>query len=95
MIAPMADTPVAAPRDGQGFRAEVAVGGELGLVLMTTHSGVGPVVSVHDAAGGCFFRDWAEDLEDGKRKALAAAQTWWKRVGVKKPFPEVVWKPTG
>ena len=91
----MTDTPVAAPRDGQGLRPEVLLRGKPGLVLMTTHSGLGPVVTIHDAAGECFFRDWADDLEDGKRKALAAAQTWWKRVGVKESFPELVWKATG
>lgn len=59
------------PREGQGVRAEMRIGDVLHLVLMSVHSAGGPIASVYDAKTKKWvFREWAEDIDDGKRKAI-------------------------
>jgi len=90
-------SPVVFPRDGQGYRAEVKIGDSFHLVLLTTHSGMGPSASVYDVRTKKFVhREWAEDFEDGKRKAGAYAQKFYRAIGtIKEPFPALEWKETG
>ncbi len=85
------------PREGQGFRAEVKIGDDIHLVLMATHSALGPASTVYDARLKKWWpeREWAEDIEDAKRKAEARARQWYKYVGRKEPFPELHWTEMG
>lgn len=62
------------PKEGQGFRAEVKIGDELLLVLMATHTAVGPVAALYDAKVKKWReRQWSEDIDDAKAKAEAIA----------------------
>lgn len=85
------------PREGQGFRAEIQIGGDIHLVLIAAHTGAGPVATIYDAIRSKWFpeREWAEDIEDAKRKAENRARRWYTAVGRKEPFPTVEWKATG
>ena len=93
----MADAPIVFPRDGQGFRAEVKIGNDIHLVLMATHSALGPAATIFDASVKKWWpeREFAEDLDDARRKAEARVHKWYRYVGRKDPFPEIVWAPTG
>jgi hypothetical protein len=85
------------PREGQGYRAEVQIGDVFHLVLMSTHSALGPAAAVYDVrTKKWMYRDWAEDFDDGKRKAETFAQKFYRAIGnIKEPFPELDWKKTG
>jgi hypothetical protein len=85
------------PREGQGFRAEVKIGDQVHLVLMATHSAMGPAASVFDAKTKKWFsnREWADDIDDAKARAERIAKGWYKYVGLKEPFPALEWKETG
>jgi hypothetical protein len=85
------------PREGQGFRAEVKIGDDIHLVLMATHTAVGPAVGIYDAKAKKWWREhqWAEDIDDAKAKAEATARTWYRHVGRKEPFPALQWTETG
>jgi len=93
----MANPPVVFPRDGQGFRAEVRIGEDIHLVLMATHSALGPAAAIYDAKLKKWWREreWSEDIEEAKQKAEARARSWYRYVGRKDPFPELVWTATG
>jgi hypothetical protein len=85
------------PREGQGFRAEVNIGDDIHLVLMATHTAVGPMVGIYDAKLKKWWpnHDWAEDIDDAKRKAESLARTWYRYVGRREPFPALDWQATG
>jgi hypothetical protein len=85
------------PRLGQGFRAEVTIGDNIHLVLMATHTGVGPAAGVFDVKRQKWFkeRDWAEDIEDAKQKAEALARKHCYAVNPKESFPQLRWTETG
>jgi hypothetical protein len=93
----MGNSPVVFPRDGQGFRAEVKIGDDIHLLLMATHSALGPAATVYDAKLKKWWpeREWAEDFDDAKRKAEARARLWYRYVGRRELFPDVEWHPTG
>jgi hypothetical protein len=85
------------PRDGQGFRAEVKIGDDIHLVLMATHTAMGPIMTIYDAKLKKWWpnREWADDIDDAKSKAESRARTWYRYVGRKEPFPPLEWKETG
>lgn len=85
------------PREGQGFRAEVRIGDDIHLVLMATHTALGPATTIYDVKLKKWWpeREWAEDIEDAKRKAEARARLWYRYVGRKEPFPALQWAETG
>ena len=85
------------PRDGQGFRAEVKVGETVHLLLMATHSAMGPAASIFDVKTKKWFsnREWADDIDDAKARAERIARSWYRHVGLKEPFPALEWKETG
>lgn len=83
------------PKEGQGFSAEVKIGDDLHLILIVTHTAVGPVAALYDAKIKKWKeRQWAEDIDDAKAKAEAIARKWWYTLGRKKPFPALNWQPT-
>jgi hypothetical protein len=88
---------IAFPRDGQGFRAEVRIGDDIHLILMATHTALGPAATVYDVRSSKWWpeREWAEDIEDAKRKAEARARKWYRSVGRKEPFLVLQWTATG
>lgn len=88
---------IAFPREGQGFRADIKIGDDIHLVLMATHSAVGPVMGIYDAKLKKWWREheWAEDIDDAKQKVEARARHWYRYVGRKEPFPAPDWQPTG
>jgi len=90
-------SPIVFPREGQGFRVEVKFGDTVHWVLMSTHSAAGPIASVYDAkTKKWIFREWAEDFDDGKRRAEAYAQKFYRAIGtIKEPFPVLEWQATG
>ncbi len=90
-------TITAFPRQGQGFRAEVKIGDNIDLVLMATHTGLGPASAIFDAKRKKWFaeREWAEDIEDAKQKAEARARKYCSAVNPKVSFPELRWTETG
>jgi hypothetical protein len=85
------------PKEGQSFRSEVKIGDDIHLVLMATHSALGPAATIYDAKLDKWWleREWAEDIEDAKRKAEARAHKWYRYVGRKEPFPPLQWTETG
>lgn len=85
------------PRQGQGFRAEVKIGDNIDLVLMATHTVVGPAAAIFDANRKKWFpeREWAEDIDDAKQKAEALARKYCKAVNPKESFPQLRWTETG
>jgi hypothetical protein len=85
------------PREGQGFRAEIKLGDDIYLILMATHTALGPAATIFDAKLKKWWpeREWAEDIDDAKRKAEARARQWYRYVGRKEPFPEPNWQATG
>jgi hypothetical protein len=85
------------PREGQGFRAEIKIGDDIHLVLLATHTAVGPVMGIYDAKLKKWWREreWAEDIEEAKHKAEARARRWYAAVGRKEPFPAIEWQATG
>jgi hypothetical protein len=85
------------PRDGEGFRAEIKIGDDIHLVLSATHSALGPAATVYDAKRKKWFaeRDWAEDIEDAKKKAEFRARKWYAAVGRKEALPAIEWQATG
>ena len=93
----MANAPVVFLREGQGFRAEAKIGDDTHLVLMATHSALGPAATVYDAKLKKYWqeREWAEDIEEAKQKAEARARQWYRCVGRKEPFPNLEWTATG
>jgi len=93
----MGNAPVVFPRDGQGFRAEIKIGDDIHLVLMATHSALGPAATIYDAKLKKWWpeRDWAEDIDDAKRRAENRARLWYRYVGRKEPLPAIEWQPTG
>ena len=56
-------------REGQCFRAEIKIGDDIYLVLMTTYSSLGPAATIYDARLNKWWseREWAEDIEEAKR----------------------------
>jgi len=90
-------TTVTFPKEGEGFRADVKVGDDIHLVLMATHTAVGPVMGIYDARVKRWWpeRQWADDIDDARAKAEAAARKWYRYVGRKEPFPAITWEPTG
>lgn len=90
-------SPIVFPRDGQGFRAEVKIGDSFHLLLMSTHTAMGPVASVYDGKTKKWvYREWAEDFDDGKRKVETYARKFYRAIGtIKEPFPVLDWKETG
>jgi hypothetical protein len=85
------------PREGQGFRAEVKIGEDIHLVLMATHTALGPATAIYDARLKKWWpeRDWAEDIEDAKRKVEDLARAWYRNFGREEPFPPLQWAETG
>jgi hypothetical protein len=49
------------PREGQGFRAELTIGDDYHLLLMATHTAVGPVMAIYDVKANKWWkeRQWA------------------------------------
>ena len=64
---------------------------------MATHSALGPAATIYDAKLDKWWleREWAEDIEDAKRKAEARARQWYRYVGREEPFPPLQWTETG
>ncbi len=91
----MADTVF--PREGQGFYADAIVGDAVHLRLMATHTALGPGAGVFNVKTKkwCTNREWADDIEDAKRRAEGLARSWYKYAGRKEPFPALAWKATG
>ncbi len=91
----MADTVF--PREGQGFYAEAIVDDAVHLRLIATHTALGPGAGVFNVKTKkwCTNREWADDIEDAKRRAEALARSWYKYAGRKEPFPALEWKATG
>jgi hypothetical protein len=91
----MSDDKIVFPRDGQGFRAEVKLPG-FHVVLLTTHSAMGPGASVYDATNKRWaFREWVDNFEDGKAKAENYGRKFHRAVGIKEAFPALEWNETG
>jgi hypothetical protein len=90
-------SPVVFPRDGQGFRAEVKLGDSFHLVLMSTHSAMGVRATVYDVkANSQVFHEYADDFEDGKRKAEDYARNLYRHIGtIRESFPALDWRETG
>jgi len=90
-------TDIVFPKDGEGFRANLKIGEDIHLVLMATHSALGPVATVYDAKLKKWWpeREWAKDIEDAKTKAKSRARIRYRYVGRKEPFPAIVWQATG
>jgi hypothetical protein len=85
------------PRIGEGVRAEVVIGEQL-LFLFCTETGVGPAAALFNATTNQWVdRQWAADIDDGKKKAVDLAREFLARVGIpaNTPFPDVEWKEIG
>ena len=85
------------PREGQGFRAELKIGNDYHILLMATHTAVGPMTAMYDLKTNKWLkeRQWAEDIDDAKKKAETAARAWYRVLGLREPFPTLVWTETG
>jgi len=76
------------PKANFGFHADVETKGHH-LRLFSEETTVDPVSAVFDVkAKKWVSREWADDLEDGKRKALEIAEAFIKQ----HPLPTVGWK---
>jgi hypothetical protein len=74
------------PRIGQGFWANVKTN-DRHLRLFSAVTEIGEVGCVFDMQAKAWIaREWADDLEDGKRKAETVAK------GVLKELPPIEWK---
>jgi hypothetical protein len=86
------------PREGQGFRAELTIGDDYHLLLMATHTAVGPVMAIYDvkANNNKWWRErqWAEDIDDAKAKAEATVRAYYRVLHLRDPFPALEWKET-
>ena len=77
------------PRVGQGFWAEAKTK-DRHLRLFSAVTEVGEVGAVFDMdAKAWLSREWADDLEDGKRKAEATA------TALLRALPPIEWKKCG
>jgi len=83
-------------REGQGFRAE-AKAGDMHLILMATHTALGPIAFVFDVKTNreVTAHESATDFDDAKDKAESLAKSWNRVHHPKTPFPALEWKPTG
>ena len=84
------------PREGQGFRAELKIGDDYHILLMATHTAVGPVTAIYDVKHNKWWkeRQWAEDIDDAKKKAEATVRVYYRALGLRDPFPTLVWAET-
>jgi hypothetical protein len=84
------------PREGQGFQAELKIKERHHIVLMATHTTVGPMSAIYDVKTKKWWncRQWAEDIDDAKVKAENAARNWYKYLGIRDSFPALVWTET-
>ena len=84
------------PRQGQGVFADVAAAG-YHLRLFSSETGVGPAAAVFDVnARQWVRRAWADDIEDGKRRAEQLAREYLRNEAPSSaPFPAPEWKEAG
>ena len=52
-------------------RAKLKVGNDYHILLMAMHTAVGPMAAIYDVKANKWWRErqWAEDIEDAKKKA--------------------------
>jgi hypothetical protein len=81
------------PQDGQGFCAELKVGNDYHILLMAIHTGVGPMAAIYDVRANKWWRErqWAEDIEDAKKKAADIVRVYYRGLHLRDPFPTLVW----
>jgi len=84
------------PREGQGFRAELKIGDDYHILLMATHTAVGPVSAIYDVKHNKWWRErhWAQDIDDAKKKAEATVRVYYRALDLRGPFPTLVWTET-
>ena len=85
------------PREGQGFRAELKIGNDYHILLMAMHTAVGPMSAVYDLKANKWWRErqFAEDIEDAKKKAENTVRVYYRALRLRDPFPALVWTETG
>jgi hypothetical protein len=84
------------PREGQGFRAELKIGDDYHILLMATHTAVGPVSAIYDVKHHKWWRErhWAEDIDDAKNKAEDTVRAYYRALRPRDRFPTLVWTET-
>jgi hypothetical protein len=85
------------PKVGEGLSADAKIGDKFHLRLFATETGLGPGAAVFDMTVKRWLpnREWADSIDDAKRRAENIARNFYKGVGLKEPFPALDWKQTG